>query len=43
VIVAVVTPTRPPANLQALMAQAETVIGYELRRAGERVVRRRFC
>jgi Na+:H+ antiporter, NhaA family len=39
VIVAAVTPTRPPANLQALMAQAETVIGYELRRAEERVLR----
>jgi NhaA family Na+:H+ antiporter len=40
VIVAVVTPTRPPANLQALMAQAETVIGHELRRAEEGVLRR---
>lgn len=39
VIVAAVTPTRPPANLQALMAQAETVISHELRRAGERVLR----
>jgi Na+:H+ antiporter, NhaA family len=39
VIVATVTPTRPPANLQALIAQAETVIGYELRRAEERVLR----
>jgi NhaA family Na+:H+ antiporter len=39
VIVAVVTPTRPPANLQALMAQAETVISHELRRAGERILR----
>ena len=32
-------PTRPPANLSALMAQAETVINHELRRAGERVLR----
>jgi NhaA family Na+:H+ antiporter len=39
VIVAAVTPTRPPANLSALMAQAETVISNELRRAGERVLR----
>ena len=39
VIVAAVTPTRPPANLSALMAQAETVINHELRRAGERVLR----
>ena len=39
VIVAVATPTRPPANLQALMAQAETVISHELRRAGEGVLR----
>jgi NhaA family Na+:H+ antiporter len=35
VILAVVTPTRPPANLRALMAQAETVIRAETRRAGE--------
>ncbi|MGH7794597.1 MAG: Na+/H+ antiporter NhaA [Candidatus Binatia bacterium] len=39
VIVAVVTPTRPPPNLQALIAQAETVISHELRRAEERVLR----
>jgi Na+:H+ antiporter, NhaA family len=39
VIVATVTPTRPPANLPALLAQAETVISHELRRAGERVLR----
>jgi NhaA family Na+:H+ antiporter len=39
VIVAAVTPTRPPANLQALMAQAETVISHELLRAEERVLR----
>jgi NhaA family Na+:H+ antiporter len=39
VILAVVTPTRPPANLQALMAQAETVLGDELRYGRERVLR----
>jgi len=39
VIVAAVTPTRPPPNLRALMAQAETVIGSELRRAEEGVLR----
>jgi NhaA family Na+:H+ antiporter len=38
VIVAGLTPTRPPPNLAALMAQAQTVIGYELRRAQERVL-----
>jgi NhaA family Na+:H+ antiporter len=39
VILAVVTPTRPPANLRALMAQAQTVIEAETRYAGERVLR----
>jgi NhaA family Na+:H+ antiporter len=39
VILAVVTPTRPPANLKALMAQAETVLGDELRYGRERVLR----
>ncbi len=39
VILAVVTPTRPPANLHALMAQAETVIQAETRRAGAAVMR----
>jgi NhaA family Na+:H+ antiporter len=39
VIVGAVTPTRPPPNLQALIAQAETVIDHELRRAEERVLR----
>lgn len=39
VIVAAVTPTRPPPNLRALIAQAESVIGYELRRAEEGVLR----
>ena len=39
VILAVVTPTRPPANLQALMAQAETVLGDELRYGRDRVLR----
>jgi Na+:H+ antiporter, NhaA family len=35
VILAVATPTRPPPNLRALMAQAEILIEHELRRAGE--------
>ena len=34
VILAAVTPTRPPPNLRALMAQAEILIEHELRRAG---------
>ena len=38
VILAVVTPTRPPPNLRALMAQAENLIESELRRAGEKVL-----
>jgi NhaA family Na+:H+ antiporter len=39
VIVAAVTPTRPPPNLRALMVQAENLIEHELRRAGEKVLR----
>jgi NhaA family Na+:H+ antiporter len=39
VIVAVLTPTRPPANLAALMAQAESVLHVELRSSEERVMR----
>lgn len=39
VILAMVTPTRPPANLHALMAQAETVIQAETGRAGSAVMR----
>jgi NhaA family Na+:H+ antiporter len=39
VILAVVTPTRPPANLYALMAQAQTVIQADARSAGEPVMR----
>jgi NhaA family Na+:H+ antiporter len=35
VILAVVTPTRPPPNLRALIAQAETLIQAEMARAGE--------
>jgi NhaA family Na+:H+ antiporter len=35
VILAVLVPTRPPANLNALLAQASTVIHAEQRRAGE--------
>ena len=38
VILAIVTPTRPPANLRALMAQAEAVIRTETKRAGEAVM-----
>jgi NhaA family Na+:H+ antiporter len=42
VILAVVTPTRPPPNLRALIAQAETLIQAETTRAaeGEAVLRR---
>jgi Na+:H+ antiporter, NhaA family len=39
VIMAIVTPTRPPANLHVLMAQAEAVIQAETRRAGGNVLR----
>ncbi|WP_447987161.1 Na+/H+ antiporter NhaA [Nitrospira sp. Nam74] len=39
VILAAVTPTRPPANLRALLAQAETVIQAEMRRNGDAVMR----
>ncbi|HMN87389.1 MAG TPA: Na+/H+ antiporter NhaA, partial [Bauldia sp.] len=39
VILAVVTPTRPPANLPALVAQAEAVIQAENARAEEGVLR----
>ena len=39
VLLAVFTPTRPPANLAALQAQAESVLHEELRHAGERVLR----
>jgi NhaA family Na+:H+ antiporter len=39
VVMAVFTPTRPPANLAALQAQAESVLHEELRRAGETVMR----
>jgi NhaA family Na+:H+ antiporter len=39
VILALVTPTRPPANLEALVAQAESVIDAELGRTGERVLK----
>ena len=39
VIVAIVTPTRPPANLAALMAQAETVLSAEMRAAQKKVLR----
>ena len=39
VILAVLTPTRPPANLRALLAQAAAVIQAETRHAGEAVRR----
>jgi Na+:H+ antiporter, NhaA family len=39
VIVAIVTPTRPPANLRALLAQAETVLHDPLRTADQGVLR----
>jgi NhaA family Na+:H+ antiporter len=39
VILAIVTPTRPPANLHALMAQAETIIQAEIEYAEESVMR----
>jgi Na+:H+ antiporter, NhaA family len=39
VILAVTTPTRPPANLRALMAQARTVIEAETRGADDTVLR----
>ena len=39
VILALVTPTRPPANLHALMAQAQTAMDAEARYAGDGVLR----
>jgi NhaA family Na+:H+ antiporter len=39
VILAVVTPTRPPGNLAALMSQAEAVFRHELQASRERVLR----
>jgi NhaA family Na+:H+ antiporter len=39
VVLAIATPTRPPPNLRALMAQAQTIFDHELRHAGERVMR----
>jgi NhaA family Na+:H+ antiporter len=39
VILAVVTPTRPPPNLRALMAQANTVFTDEMHRADETILR----
>lgn len=39
VVLAAATPTRPPPNLKALLAQAQTIIDHELRHAGERVLR----
>jgi Na+:H+ antiporter, NhaA family len=39
VLLALVTPTRPPGNLPALLAQAENVLQEETRRSGEAVLR----
>jgi NhaA family Na+:H+ antiporter len=39
VILAAVTPTRPPGNLTALMAQAQAIIDAETRQGGEAVMR----
>ena len=39
VVMALVTPTRPPGNLPALLAQAENILQDELRRSGEEVLR----
>jgi NhaA family Na+:H+ antiporter len=39
VILAVVTPTRPPPNLRALTAQAEAILASEMRHSAERVLR----
>ena len=39
VVVALVTPTRPPANLRALVAQAETIISAEMKSARTGVLR----
>ncbi|HSJ65354.1 MAG TPA: Na+/H+ antiporter NhaA [Gemmatimonadaceae bacterium] len=39
VILAVVTPTRPPGNLPALLAQAQAIIDAETRFAGDAVMR----
>ncbi len=39
VIIAVLTPTRPPGNLRALLAQAENIVLEETRRSGEAVLR----
>ena len=39
VILAAVTPTRPPGNLHALMAQAQAIIDAETRHGGEAVMR----
>jgi NhaA family Na+:H+ antiporter len=39
IVMAVVTPTRPPANLHALMAQAQAVLGAEVGTAQDAVMR----
>lgn len=39
VILAVITPTRPPGNLRALLAQADNILQDEMRLSGEAVLR----
>jgi Na+:H+ antiporter, NhaA family len=39
VVIAMLTPTRPPGNLRALTAQAENILIEETRRSGEAVLR----
>jgi NhaA family Na+:H+ antiporter len=39
VVLAILIPTRPPPNLSALMAQAETVVDAEMKRVGEGIRR----
>jgi NhaA family Na+:H+ antiporter len=39
VVLAVLTPTRPPANLVALMAQAETIVHAEMKTSAESLMR----
>ncbi len=39
VLIAMVTPTRPPGNLRALLAQAENILLDETKRSGEAVLR----
>jgi NhaA family Na+:H+ antiporter len=43
VILAIVTPTRPSANLRVLTGQAEAILQAEARLAGETVMRHGLC